>query len=107
MLTRPKQRSLSLSRFGLAAFLSLTIIAAAVLGASPGLHEHLHPDSASTHFCLVTLFAAGKCEAATAGPTWTAPDAFPFLAILPLPAVAVLPGRYFFSLLEHAPPALA
>ncbi|HEX4666146.1 MAG TPA: hypothetical protein VH207_06060 [Chthoniobacterales bacterium] len=107
MLTRLKQRSFSLGRFGLAAFLSLTIIAAAVLSASPGLHEHLHPDSGSTHLCLVTLFAAGQCEAATAGPVSAAPDAFPFLTTLSLPPVALLPGRCFFSLLEHAPPALA
>jgi hypothetical protein len=101
------ERSFSLGRLFLAALLALTIVAAAVLSASPALHEQLHSDSGSPHLCLVTLVASGQCEAATAGPIYVAPDAFPLLATLSLPARTVLPRSHFFALLEHAPPAFA
>ncbi len=99
--------SFSLGRFGLVAFLGLMIFAAMLLGVSPGLHEQLHPDTASTHLCIVTLFASGQCHATTAALVCVAPAAHPFLAILPSPVAALFPGDHFFSLLEHAPPSFA
>lgn len=107
MSTRNDQRHFSFGHFFLSTCLVFAILAAAALSVSPGLHEHLHPDAASTHLCLVTLFAAGQCESATAVPIAIAAVALPLIAILPLPAASFLPAAHFFSLLEHAPPALA
>jgi hypothetical protein len=107
MSARNDPRYFSLGRFFLSACLVFAILAAAALSVSPGLHERLHPDASSTHLCLVTLFASGQCESATAAPIAVAAAALPFIAILPLPALSFLPAAHFFSLLEHAPPALA
>jgi hypothetical protein len=106
MRARDDRNSLSLGRFGLVAFLGLAIFAAVLLSVSPGLHERLHPGTTSTHVCIVTLFASGQCLTASAAPVCSAPGLPPFLAILPSPVAALLPGDHFFSLLEHAPPSL-
>jgi hypothetical protein len=107
MRARDDENPFSLGRFGLVAFLALTIFAAALLSAAPGLHEYLHPETTSTHLCIVTLFASGQCHATTAAPVCVAPAALPFLAILPSAVAALFPGEHFFSLLEHAPPSFA
>ena len=107
MPARHDERSHSLGRICLSALLTLALVAAALLSASPGWHERLHPDTTSTHLCVVTLFASGHCESATTAPVFAPPDALPIFASLPLPAAPSLSTAHFFSLLEHAPPALA
>jgi hypothetical protein len=102
-----KERSKSLGRFFLAAPLVVTLLAAGLLSVSPALHEHLHPDTTTTHLCVVTLFASGQCEAVGSPPVFAPPDALPLLAVLPLPAPPSFSSARFFSLLEHAPPSLA
>jgi hypothetical protein len=102
-----KERSQSLGRFCLAALLVVTLLAAGLLNVSPGWHERFHPDTATTHLCVVTLFASGHCESATPAPVFAPPAALPLLATLPLPATPSLSTAHFFSLLEHAPPSLA
>jgi hypothetical protein len=107
MFARHDERPFSLGRFFVSVFLVFAIVAAAALSASPSLHEHLHPHTTSTHLCLVTLFASGQCEPASAAPVCAPPLALPLLATLPLAATAFLPAAQFFCLLEHAPPAFA
>ena len=107
MPARDEENPFSLGRFGLVVFLGLAIFAAVLLSVSPGLHEQLHPDTASTHLCIVTLFASAQCHATTAAPVCVAPTALPFLAVLPSTVAALFPGDHFFSLLEHAPPSFA
>ncbi|MEP6975881.1 MAG: hypothetical protein ABI897_10525 [Spartobacteria bacterium] len=108
MRARSAGRPTSVDRFCLSALLAFALLAAALLSVAPGLHERLHPGSApDTHFCVVTLFASGHCEAAGSAPVFTAPTPFPLRADLPRPALPALPAAHFFSLLEHAPPALA
>jgi hypothetical protein len=107
MFAFQRERSESLGRFLLAALLAVALLAAGLLSVSPALHEHLHHDPAATHSCAATLFASGHCEAAGPLPIFAAPDALPLLAVLPLPAAPFFSCARFFSLLEHAPPALA
>lgn len=107
MPARSDERYYSLGRLCLSALLAFALIAAALLSVSPGWHERLHPDGATTHHCVVTLFASGHCESAATVPVLAPPDAFPILATLPLPSAPLLFAAHFFSLLEHAPPSLA
>ena len=107
MSANDDQRFYSLGRICLAALLALALLAAALLSASPEWHERLHPDVATTHLCLVTLFAAGHCAAATTAPVCVLPDALPLPASLPRPVAPSLSTAHFFSRLEHAPPVLA
>ena len=90
-----------------AAALACAIIAAALLSAAPGWHEHLHPDTATTHLCLVTFFVSGHCATANAAPPAIVPELPVLLATLPIPDVPTFPRRDFFARLEHAPPSLA
>ena len=105
MFACQKKRFGSLGRFFLALLLTVALLAAGLLSVSPALHEHLH--HGATHSCAATLFASGHCEAAGPLPVFTAPDALPLLAVLPLPAAPFFSCARFFSLLEHAPPSLA
>ena len=107
MPARHAERFYSLGRTCLSALLALALLAATLLSVSPGWHERLHPDAATTHLCIVTIFASGHCESATAALVFAPPDALPILAALPLPAAPFLSTTHFFSLLEHAPPSLA
>ena len=107
MPVRHAERFHSLGRISLGALLTLAIVAAALLSVAPGWHERLHPDATTTHLCVVTLFASGHCESATAAPVFAPPDALPIPAGVPLPAPPSLSTAHFFSLLEHAPPASA
>ena len=107
MSARPDERIYLLGRFCLGALLALTLAAAALLSASPALHERLHSDATANHLCVVTLFAAGQCESVSAPPVWVAPEAPALLAALPVPPVPSLASAPFFALLEHAPPVLA
>jgi hypothetical protein len=87
--------------------LVFALAAAGLLSVSPPLHEFFHPDVSANHFCAVTLFASGHCEAAAAAPVSAAPNASLLANTLSLPEVAILPQAHFISLLEHAPPARA
>ena len=107
MFACQKKRSESVGKFFLALLLAIALLAAGLLSVSPALHERLHHDPAATHSCVVTLFASGHCEAAGPLPVFAPPDALPLLAVLPLPAAPFFSCARFFSLLEHAPPALA
>jgi hypothetical protein len=78
-----------------------------LLGDAPALHERLHPDTTATHTCVVTLFASGQCEAATAAPSSAVFDSPPVFATLLLSDAPFLSQILFFARLEHAPPALA
>jgi hypothetical protein len=104
---RRAEYSFSSGRIGLGAILLLTILAAALLSSSPQLHEKIHPDSATGHQCAVSLFASAQCEATPLVPIPIAPNDIPNCALFDCPAVLALPRLRFFSLLEHAPPALA
>ncbi len=106
MSARPDDR-LSLGRICCGALLAIAIVAAALLSAAPGWHEHLHPDASSTHLCLVTFFASGQCESATTAPVSAAPGALFLVDSSPLSEADVFSRTPFFSLLEHAPPARA
>ncbi len=107
MLARPNERIHSLGQFCLGALLALSVMVAALLSASPALHERLHSGAAPNHLCGVTLFVSGQCESVSAPPVFAAPEAAPLLATLPVPSVPSLSAPHFFALLEHAPPALA
>ncbi|HEY2713542.1 MAG TPA: hypothetical protein VGI60_13590 [Chthoniobacterales bacterium] len=107
MRQRRAEYSLFSGRFGLGAILGLTILAAALLSSSPQLHEKIHPDSAATHQCAVSLFASAQCEATPLVSVPVAPNEIPNCAPFDCPAVLALPRLRFFALLEHAPPALA
>ena len=97
----------SLDRRFFSAMLALAFVAAALLSSSPALHERLHSDGATTHLCIVTLFASGHCESVSAPPVFVAPEPAPFLATLPVASRQSLAPEHFFALLEHAPPVLA
>lgn len=107
MAALPNDRIYSLGRIYLGALLALAVVIAALLSASPALHERLHSDATATHLCVVTLFASGQCEAVSAPPVLVPPEVLPLLATLPVPPVPSLAAAHFFALLEHAPPALA
>ena len=101
-----RERPFSLGKFLLALGLAGGIILSSLLSVAPHLHEQLHPDASADHLCLATIFAGGQCESSASPPIFVGPD--------PLPArtpfvklVAFIPRTRFFSLLEHAPPALA
>ncbi|HEY3602265.1 MAG TPA: hypothetical protein VGK72_09945 [Chthoniobacterales bacterium] len=90
-----------------AAALACAIIAAALLSAAPSWHEHLHPDTATTHLCLVTFFVSGHCATVTTAPPAIVPEQPVLLVTLTLPELPALPRTDFFARLEHAPPSLA
>ena len=97
----------SLGKICLGAFLALALILAALLSASPSLHEQLHADaSAAAHLCVVTLFASGHCQSATPAPVCIAPATVSAFALPSLPAPLFSASRQF-SILEHAPPPFA
>jgi hypothetical protein len=98
-------RFYSLSKICLGTLLALSLVAAALLSASPALHEQLHPHTAATsHLCVVTLLASGQCQSATGSPVFAAPAALPTCAALPLPSFSLLSATRVTSILEHAPP---
>jgi hypothetical protein len=97
----------SLSRCLVTAALACAIIAAALLSVAPAWHEHLHPDTSTTHLCLVTFFVSGHCATATIAPPAIVPEQPVLLATLTIPDVPALPRTDFFARLEHAPPSLA
>jgi hypothetical protein len=103
----PNERTYSFGRFCLGALLALTVAAAALLSASPALHERLHSNTTANHLCVATLFASGQCESLAAPPVSVLPEVPPLLAALPISVVSSLPPAHFFSLLEHAPPIAA
>ena len=107
MKTCQHERFCSLGRLNLSLLLVLTVVVAALLSASPALHERLHSDATATHLCIVTIFASGHCESVPAPPVSTPPETLPLLAALPAPSVSSLATAHFFALLEHAPPAFA
>jgi len=102
-----EEQSGSLGRFCLAALFAVALLAAGLLSVSPALHERLHPDTATTHLCVVTLFGSGHCEASGLLPVFATPATLPLLAALPLPAAPSFSSARFFSLRERAPPSLA
>jgi hypothetical protein len=107
MTACPTERFCSLGRGLLSVVLGLAIAVAIVLGSSPELHERLHPDATASHFCVVTLFASGHCEAASAPPVFAPPEPAPLLARFSAASAGSLAPAHFFALLEHAPPAAA
>ncbi len=107
MPERPKERFHSLGQFGLGALLALAVVIAALLSASPALHERLHSGTPAAHLCAVTLFASGQCESISAAPVFVPPEPLPLhTPRLDLP-VPLLATAHFFARLEHAPPAFA
>jgi hypothetical protein len=107
MTACPTERFCSLGRGLLSVMLALAVAVAVVLGSSPELHERLHPDATASHFCVVTLFASGHCEAVSAPPVFAPPEPAPLLGKLSAAPARSLAPAHFFALLEHAPPALA
>ncbi len=107
MQARSRARIHSLGRFCLAALLALAVGLAALLSASPALHERLHSDATPVHLCVVTIFSSGHCEAVAAPPVFAPPTAPPLLETLHVTFAPALPSAHFFALLEHAPPAFA
>lgn len=107
METSPNRRFNSVGRACLSVALALSVMVAALLGASPALHERLHADATATHLCVVTLLASGQCDAVSAPPDFVPFEALPLLGALPASPVPSLPAAHFFALLEHAPPAFA
>ncbi|MEO8439779.1 MAG: hypothetical protein ABI540_06100 [Spartobacteria bacterium] len=101
----PGKERYSLGRSSLSLFLAIALLAAAVLGAFPAMHENLHPEAG--HLCVVKLFASGGYAATTPAPVFTAPEMLSLPEALPLPTLLDCSGPRFFSLLEHAPPARA
>ena len=98
----------SLTRSLSGMFFAGAILLAGLMSAAPGWHEALHPDAATTtHLCIVTLFAAGHCEAHFGVPIGVTPDQPGLLTTLTVrePPARVKP--HFFARLEHAPPAFA
>jgi hypothetical protein len=88
--------------------LALSLFAAALLGATPALHEQLHNHAAARdHICAVTLFAAGHCAASLAPPIIIAPESFSFPENVVAPSSPRRSRGDLFLRLEHAPPALA
>ena len=107
MLQRVPQLCWSLGRLAIAALLAGTMLAAALLSVAPAWHEYLHPDTTTSHLCVVTFFASGHCESTNAAPLAGAPAEPVLLATLTIPEVSGLPRTDFFARLEHAPPSLA
>src|SRR4051812_1149050 len=97
---REDESRLWLGRFGLGAVLALSLIAAALLTDAPGWHEYLHRHSSPSHLCVVTILAAGQCEATATVPIFTGPDPVPRFTPLPRVLFERLHAEYFFSLLE-------
>lgn len=80
---------------------------AAVLSATPQLHERIHQPDGATHQCAVTLLTAGSCEHTPSATVTLAPPP-------PRPATApfhchfeLVSAHLEFSLLEHAPPTIS
>ena len=107
METCPNERFCSLGRFNVSTLLVLAFVLAAMLSVSPAMHERLHSDAASSHLCVVTLFASGHCASVSAPSAFSPPEAAPLLSPLPFPPLPSLASAHFFALLEHAPPARA
>jgi len=108
MPLRSDNRFYSLGKIWLGVVVALSVVVAALLSASPALHEQVHPDSAAaSHLCVVTLFGSGHCASATAAPVFVAPTALPTGPALLLPCFALLPVTRVSSVLEHAPPVSA
>jgi len=98
----------SLGGISLAALLAGVILLAVLISVAPGWHEQLHPDAGTTgHLCIVTLFAAGQCEAHVSVPTCVTPDQPELLATLIICEAPARAKPHLFARLEHAPPAFA
>ena len=93
-----------MKRYAVALISGAALIFAIVLAAAPRLHDYIHKGAGPDHECAVTIFAGGKCDAATpdivasARPVLTKHSSLPVLSIRVIAAVPC-------SILEHAPPA--
>lgn len=97
----------SLGRVSIVALAVLAILAGSLLSAAPALHEHLHDGAPASHFCVVTFFASGSCEAPVIAPVHVIPDQPQPLATLTVQEIPARPRLQFFTRLEHAPPAFS
>ena len=67
-------------RFCASGVLVPTLLLALYLSVAPQVHERIHPRANNTaHECVVTMFASGNCEHATAAPinSWLKPRPLP------------------------------
>jgi hypothetical protein len=98
----------SLGTILLGGFVALSIIIAALLSASPALHEQVHPGGdAASHLCAVTLVGSGHCYSAVPAPVFCPPAALPMGAAPLCPGAGNLFSPHVSSVLEHAPPVFA
>ena len=102
-------RSSTSSRAFIAAFAASAFLWTLVLGASPQLHERIHPDAnRADHSCAVTFVASGAYNHSPPTSVVAVPvPAFEFCRLPALNSVWVQPlflGAHIFA---HAPPAFA
>jgi hypothetical protein len=85
--------------------LLIALFCAVALSVSPQLHERVHPDAnRADHTCVVTIFASGSCEHATAAPIAIDAPAPCGTDFLP-ERLSIFTAPVESSILEHAPPA--
>jgi hypothetical protein len=92
-----------------AGFVSAAFLWALALGASPHLHQRVHPDSnRAEHSCAVTMVASGSYNYSGHGALVTAP--VPAVQFSKIPALTPRWVQSPFlgaSIFEHAPPGRA
>jgi hypothetical protein len=93
------------AKSALAGFLVFLLLGLAALAASPRLHELIHTDAgAPEHHCVVTLFAGGQIDSASA-PVLVAVVVALFSALVLLPDTFVLPSADYRYSSSRAPPS--
>jgi len=90
------------------AFVSAAFVWTLLLGASPELHQRVHPDAnQADHSCAVTLIASGNYDHSVEPPLITAPDLVGQFASIPALASTWVKSLFLSAhIFAHAPPAL-
>ncbi len=100
-------RSTNRGRASIAIFVSAAFLWALALGASPQLHERVHPDANRIeHTCAVTFVTSGSYDHAPQPPLVSAPAPVIQFSKIPLLNPLWVPSPFLAaSIFEHAPPA--
>jgi hypothetical protein len=87
--------------------LASLVLFLSLAGASTALHQIIHPDAtAPGHSCVITLFAEGQVDAASAVPV-LAVFILVFARVTLLPDTFLLPSADYRYSASRAPPAFA
>ena len=100
-------RSIRRGRVFVAGFVSVALLWALALSASPQLHQRFHPDANRVeHSCAVTMIVSGSFNHVSHPPLASLP--IPIIQFSEIPALIPLRVESPFllaSIFEHAPPA--